>query len=313
MRAFRRFTGVALGLTFALIVLGAVVRVTGSGLACPDWPRCYGQWLPTTATLAAIHDAGYTFGQVVLEWLHRLLAGGIVGPLVVVLGIWAFRLRHQVRALAPLMALALVLVVAEAGLGGLTVLERNIPWSVAAHLTTALLLFAVLIAVFLFSERKSGFNAAPDRLSPRVRTAAIATLVVALATMASGAMMAASGASLACDGWPLCDGGRLPDLSDAFVRLHFGHRFLALATALLIAGLLIVGRAQRGTAPRFHRDVAAAAALAVLEVTLGAAVVVLAIPQWLAVVHQAVGILVFAALATAFTRSFARRPRFARA
>ena len=309
MCGFRRATGAAVVLTFALIVLGAAVRSAGAGLACPDWPRCYGLWLPTPAGLAAIGDVGYSFTQVMLEWFHRLLAGVIVGPLVAFLCVWAIRLRREAPALAPLMAVALVLVLAQAGLGGFTVLARNIPWTVTLHLTVALVFLTVLILVFLVSRRPAGDAAVPDRPTRGPRLAAGLALAVALATLASGAMVAKSGATFACPGWPLCDGAGLADLGDPLVRLNLGHRAAALATALAIAWLYLVGRARRTEAPRFHRDIAAAAALVLAEVALGAAAALLGAPMWVAIAHQAVGVLVFAALAVTFGRPFAHRPR----
>ena len=60
MRGFRRLAGATIAATFILIVLGAVVRSTGSGLACPDWPRCYGLWLPTPDSLAGLGTVDYT-------------------------------------------------------------------------------------------------------------------------------------------------------------------------------------------------------------------------------------------------------------
>ena len=79
MRGFRRLAGATIAATVILIVLGAVVRSTGSGLACPDWPRCYGLWLPTPDSLTGLGTVYYTYGQVMLEWTHRLIAGVLVG------------------------------------------------------------------------------------------------------------------------------------------------------------------------------------------------------------------------------------------
>ena len=314
MRKFHQLAGAAIGFSFALILLGAVVRSTGSGLACPDWPLCYGLWIPTPAKLAAFPDVGYAYEQIMLEWTHRLLAGAIVGPLVFALCVWAFTLRRQVPALAPLMAAAAALVLVEASLGAVTVFESNSPLSVAAHLATALVLFAVLIVTFLTSRGRSGFDTAPERPDTAVWMAAAITLFAALATMASGAVVAKTGAALACGGWPLCGGSLLPDVGDPLVRAHFGHRLLALATVLLLAWLLVAARARRGDAPQFHRDIATAATLALAEVALGAAAALAsAAPPWLAVAHQALGVFVFASLTVAAARPIARRPRFARA
>ena len=100
VNAIRRTAAVTAVLIYALIVLGAVVRTTNSGLSCPDWPTCYGHWVPLPSDLAAIPNLGYTYGQVMLEWVHRLIAGVFVGPLVLLLAVLTFRHRREQPGLA---------------------------------------------------------------------------------------------------------------------------------------------------------------------------------------------------------------------
>src|SRR5690606_1505908 len=155
MTALRRATGLALLLTYALIVLGAWVRATASGLACPDWPTCYGHWVPLPGGIPP--EAGYAYSQLLPEWADRPLAGVILGPLVLVIGWLAWRARqHNPRMPAYGAALVLLLLV-QAGLGGVTVLDQNSPWSVALHLSTALLVLSVLCLIFART------GPAPDR------------------------------------------------------------------------------------------------------------------------------------------------------
>ena len=89
-----------------------------------------------------------------------------------------------------------------------------------------------------------------------------------------------------------------------------GHRLLALATAALVTLLYVVARRGRFDASRFHGDARVAFLLVLLEVALGAVVVLTGVPLWGDVVHQAIGTLVFAAIAVAFLRPLARRHRF---
>jgi cytochrome c oxidase assembly protein subunit 15 len=180
MRALRRITGLALVLTFGLILLGAWVRATNSGLSCPDWPTCYGHWLPLPGEIPP--EAGYSYLQVMLEWTHRLLAGVILGPLVLIIGGLAWRARAQ-RPRLPLYGAALILLLlVQASLGGLTVLDQNSPWSVALHLGTALVLFSVLWLIFVRSgTAREG--------APAARPRAVLTWLLALGAMASAAMM----------------------------------------------------------------------------------------------------------------------------
>jgi heme a synthase len=292
MRALRRAAGSAIALTFCLIVLGAWVRATGSGLACPDWPTCYGHWLPLPGEIPA--SAGYSYFQVMLEWLHRLLAGVVLGPLVLLIGGLAWRARAANPRL-PLHAAALVLLLlVQAGLGGLTVLDQNSPWSVALHLGMALLLFSMLWLIF---ERAAGAGQG----APVARPLAVVTWLLALATMVSAAMMTKSSASLACASWPLCDGALLPDLGAADVRLNFSHRLLATATGLGTFALFLKLRAE----PGMRRLAGCALAAMALEIALGGMVVVLAVPMWSGLLHQAFGVLTFALLSRLMWRAVA--------
>ncbi|GGB46118.1 cytochrome oxidase assembly protein [Tistrella bauzanensis] len=296
-RRFRALTGIAIFATFCLIVLGAVIRATNSGLSCPDWPVCYGFWVPTPAKLATIPNVDYTYLQVMYEWVHRFIAGVIVGPLVLVLAIWALTMRREnLRpGLFGIAALALLLV--QGLLGGLTVLDRNSPWSVAVHLGNAQLVLAMLIAMYVSAGRPA--QSALVWTEPVPRAARLLVLLVAalaLSTIASGAMMAKNGASLACSTWPLCDGEVIPPLDDPLVALHFTHRVLAGTTALSILALFLWARSMRGRAPGFSRDMHRTVGLVALQVCMGAAVIMLHVPVWTAATHQAMGVLVLASL-----------------
>jgi heme A synthase len=286
MKALRAAAGIAVALTFGLIVLGAWVRATGSGLACPDWPMCYGHWLPLPAIPP---DAGYAYFQVLSEWVHRLVAGFLLGPLVLLIAVLAWRAREANPRL-PAYGLALVLLLlVQAGLGGLTVLDQNSPWTVALHLSTALVLFSLLWLIF---ER-----ARPSEPAGTVDPLAGLVWLLALGTMASAAMVTKSGASLACASWPLCNGALVPDLGDALVRLNFAHRLLALATGLAV--LALVFRARPGLRPL----AGVALVLMAIQIGLGGLFVLLAGPLWAGLVHQAFGVLTFGLLSLLLWRS----------
>ena len=143
MNAMRRTAAVTAVLIYALIVLGAVVRTTDSGLSCPDWPTCYGHWVPLPADLAAMPDLGYSYVQVMLEWVHRLIAGVLLGPLVLLLAVLRFgRARRAARA-CRLPVLLLLLLLVQGAWAALPCSTSNSPWSVAIHLGNALLVLTV--------------------------------------------------------------------------------------------------------------------------------------------------------------------------
>jgi heme a synthase len=285
MKAVRITAGLAVVLTYGLIVLGALVRSTESGLSCPDWPTCYGHWVLTPADYATLPDTGYTYVQIMLEWVHRLVAGVILGPLVLLLSALVFARAGKYPTLAWAAALLILLLVVQAGLGRFTVLDQNSPWSVALHLGTALLVFTTMLFLFVRSRE------APTR-APAVGLLSALAWVTALAAMLTAAVTAKSGASLACATWPLCDGAIVPDLSDPLVRIHVAHRALAAATGVLILLLAVV-------AARTPCRAQALVALLLVagQIALGAVLIRLQVPTWAAVLHQAVGVLTFAMLA----------------
>jgi heme A synthase len=294
MKALRVAAALAIALTFGLIVLGAWVRATGSGLACPDWPMCYGHWLPLPAAIPP--DAGYAYFQVLSEWLHRLVAGFLLGPLVLVIAALAWRARGAAPRLPAYGVGLVLLLLVQAGLGGLTVLDQNSPWTVALHLSTALLLFSLLWLIF---ER-----ARPAGRAAGAAPCALAGLVwlLALGTMASAAMVTKTGASLACSTWPLCDGALVPDLGDPLVRLNFAHRLLALATGIAVLVLVLRSR------PVLRPLAGLALALMAIQIGLGGVFVLLEAPLWAGLVHQVFGVLTFGLLSLLLWRSGSGAP-----
>src|SRR3954453_6078708 len=119
-RAYQRVAEVALGALTLIVFTGAAVRLTGSGLGCPDWPKCYGGVAPPLETHAWI------------EFGNRMLSG-LVGLAAVAAGLLAFRRRPFRRDLALLGLLLPLGVVSQAVLGGFTVRNHLAPGFVMAH------------------------------------------------------------------------------------------------------------------------------------------------------------------------------------
>jgi cytochrome c oxidase assembly protein subunit 15 len=266
LRAIRILALLTAVLTFGLIVLGALVRSTNSGLSCPDWPTCYGYWVLTLQTFATLPDTGYTYGQVMLEWTHRLIAGVFLGPLILILALVTFVRGRRTRGLAPAGAVMLLLLLVQAGLGGVTVLDGNSPWSVALHLGTALLLLTTILFLYV----RAGEEGSPR--SHWVGRVALVTWACTLLAMLAAAVTSKSGAALACSTWPLCNGLVVPDLADPLIRIHMTHRLLAALSG--VAVLVLVAVSWRTA----YRGQALFALLLILaEIGLGAAVIIHAV------------------------------------
>jgi cytochrome c oxidase assembly protein subunit 15 len=176
-RRFELLTRAALIALTLIVFTGAAVRLSGSGLGCPNWPRCYGHVYPPLQTHALI------------EFSNRVVSG-LVGVIVVVVAAAAWRRRPFRRDLA-LLALALPLgVVAQAVLGGYTVEEKLAPGFVMAHFGLSMLILIAATALAWRSRTRVADGPAPaDRLTTwAVRALGpLAALVIFAGTAATGA------------------------------------------------------------------------------------------------------------------------------
>ena len=160
-RCLRRLALGLAGLAFAVIVLGAWVRLTGAGLGCPDWPGCYGRMVvgPDEAALGAGVDRGKAWR----EMLHRYAAGAL-GLGIVLLALLAVRNRRRTGAGPIALPAGLVVLVAfQAALGAWTVTLRLQPAIVVAHLLGGLAVLGGLWRLALGPRPPGG----PARISPR--------------------------------------------------------------------------------------------------------------------------------------------------
>ena len=141
---------------FALIILGGVVRVTGSGLGCGgDWPLCDGRLLPAMTAADLI------------EYSHRLVASAIVGPLIIATAAVAgLRFRRE-RWLSISAAVAVVLLLMQGGLGGVTVLTELPGHIVAAHLALAQALLGCLLLILVAAYHRPAAAAIPSIVDNR--------------------------------------------------------------------------------------------------------------------------------------------------
>ena len=268
-RAFMTLTTLTLG----LVTLGALVRAHGAGLACPDWPHCFGVWLPEMDL------------RVGFEWTHRLVAGSISTLFAVAAGLVLSDARLRAAAWRSI-AVAAALLVAQIVLGGLTVLLGLAPWTVTAHLVTGTSFAAALWWTALALR-----DAAAPRPRPALATGArravwLTAWIVAL-QIALGGLVSSHYAGLDCPEWPSCrEGVWFPGFSGG-VGLHLLHRTHAYLVVLAIVAALWLNRRHPGVA----RPLRFAAALVVLQVLLGIANVKLGLPVEVTGLHTLVAAL----------------------
>jgi heme A synthase len=298
-RGYRRLALATVISTFALIILGGVVRVSDSGLGCGPagsgfngWPFCNGDVVPGLDLNA------------VIEYAHRVLAAA-VGIMILALTILAWRRHREHRALVRATVAATVLVLIQGLLGGATVEENLEEALVAAHLGLAMLLLGLLLYV-VRAIRPDVAGRDPVDGGTRFRPLAVAASTAVLLTIVAGGYMAGTqnygradyrigdGAHHACGKeFPTCNGEFMPFGEARLVDIHLTHRlFMYVATALVIA--LVVVALRRRPSPGVVRYARALGGLLLLQLLVGALNVWLDEYELLILAHLALGTLLWA-------------------
>jgi protoheme IX farnesyltransferase len=241
--------------TYLLILIGGLVHGTGSSLACPDWPTCYGSLMPKME------------GGVLVEHSHRLAAGTVVILTLVLAAMLSATRDAALRPLRPFGWLAVGLVIAQALLGGITV-KLRLPTPIStAHTGTSLLFFLTLVYVAVRSRPAAAVRGVATPPASVGRLALVAAVAIYF-QMVLGGLVRHSGAALACTDIPLCRGSLWPDAHPT-VLIQALHRLTGVAVALLVFASSIM-TLRRGVARRDLRALALVAPVLVcVQIALG--------------------------------------------
>ncbi|HUF35206.1 MAG TPA: COX15/CtaA family protein, partial [Gemmatimonadales bacterium] len=284
-RLLRGLAAGGAGLAFGLIVLGGVVRITGSGMGCGDhWPRCNGEWFPPLDLPTLIESS------------HRWVAA-LVSLLVFALVALAWKRHRDEPSLRTPATLAALVLVAQVLLGAVTVKLELPPWVIITHLANAMVLLALLVVVALRAAPEASARQPLDRaVRHPAHGLVVATAALGFVVILFGAQVANFHAGLLCLGFPFCNGGILPP-EPPLARLHWAHRALAF-TFLVLAGLVAarVGMRTDPEARQLRRWSALLLGATVAQIGVGAAMVLSLLPGSLRALHLLVGTLVWVAL-----------------
>jgi heme A synthase len=257
---FRAAAGAALLASIAQVVLGGVVRVTDSGLGCPDWPLCHGSIVPPFELTTLI------------EYSHRLSASLLtLLALAVAAMSWMCHRREPLVLFSAVLGLGLILVAAV--LGGVTVLTELAWWVVLLHLGLAEAVVACMATVVVASWRRRAGEGDYDAMgeADSLNRLVLATVAATFLLILSGSYMVGYGAGMSCGTWPLCRGGIVPD--HAVQVVHVAHRYVSGAAGVLVIGTTAAVWVRAGGNNPMRWSAAGLALAFVVQVTAGAAMV----------------------------------------
>jgi cytochrome c oxidase assembly protein subunit 15 len=157
LNTYQKVALTTVGAVIFLIFVGGLVRASGAGLGCPDWPKCFGMWIPPTTASdlpSQFDQSQFNVIKTWTEYINRLI-GVVIGLLITATFILSFRYRKQENAVFYSSGAAFVLVIIQGWLGGRVVVTGLDEWLITLHMILAMFIMMTLIfAVFKASENQ---------------------------------------------------------------------------------------------------------------------------------------------------------------
>ena len=283
---FRRAVTVAFALCFAVVLAGATVRATGSGMGCPDWPLCYGCWIPPVsasqlpqdfAQKYAVdgHPASFDAVKTWIEYVNRL-AGVSAGAALLVSAVFAFLLLRSRPSLAWLSMASLAAVVFVAWLGAEVVGTFLAAYAVTLHLLAAYVLLGLLLA-----QREIVSRAVSGPRPEAGRGAVLALILVGLAFLAQWTLGIQTREQVEASLWGQDYQPLLP--ADSYDL----HKISGVVVGLSAALFAWVGWRARSYNPRLARLTFLCALFVALQAGVGLILWFAHLPPWAKPLHLA--------------------------
>jgi protoheme IX farnesyltransferase len=278
---FQKLAAATVVTAILLVTIGVIVRATGSGMGCPDWPLCHGQIIP------ALNDA-----QAWIEWVHRTIAV-IIGFEVFGLAALALIDHRDRRTLVAASIAAVLLVGFQAWLGRETVRLGNSGESVTAHLASAMTLVGLLVWILVRSLYPARLPAGGS--SQRFTLVAAFGAGSVFALLLFGSHVTATSQWYVFPDWPLMNGTLLPALTDAN-SAHVLHRWVAIVVGLIVAAAFVAAWRTRPRTRPVVRLAAVAAALFPIQAVVGGLQILTGLSGWTQTLHLALGAVIWSLL-----------------
>lgn len=161
--SYQRYTFIIVIFVFLVVLAGGIVRTTQSGMGCPDWPKCFGMWIPPVSEsqlppdfekYLSKQDIDHTFNvyHTWIEYVNRLL-GAILGLLILIHFIWSVLIRKRISKLVLLLSFLMLVMVSFTGWLGKVVVDNNLAvFKITLHMLSALVL--AILPMFILRNLK---------------------------------------------------------------------------------------------------------------------------------------------------------------
>jgi cytochrome c oxidase assembly protein subunit 15 len=286
LKIFSKIAFLATAATYILIFIGGLVRVSGAGLGCPDWPKCFGSWIPpfqASQLPAGFDPATFNFALAWIEYINRLV-GVLVGLLIVLTAIYAIKYFKQYKSVLYASIAAAILVAIQGWYGSIVVKSELNPNTITIHFLLAIIIVSLLtygwqksqLIIYAKNEAESNY---PENIKRQLQILWIAAIIqFVFGTQVRGKI------EILIEKFPMAYGS---DLIEKLGAIHYMH--IALGIIILIITLqLLVSIIKRSQNPSVlvQQNTILLAVLVIAQILVGVSIVVFNIHPVLQVIHM---------------------------
>jgi cytochrome c oxidase assembly protein subunit 15 len=328
LKNYGKLAVITVAAVYLLILVGGIVRSTGSGMGCPDWPKCFGSWVPPTSADQLPSDYKQVYAEkrdqknqrfaslldlfgfhelageirhdesILVEadfnalrtWIEYLnrLTGVVIGLLIITTVLLSFRIRKAYPRIFIAAVATLVLVIFQGWLGSIVVSTNLLPWMVTVHMLPALLIVALLIWT-AFNAREAEQPLMPVRVKYQMEVLLVLLIASSLLQIVMGTQVREQVDEVAMAHAYLERESWIDDLGLTF----YVHRSFSIL--ILLLHLLLFARVRKFVAPDtgIYTWTLFLMAIVGLEIISGAAMAWFAIPAFLQPMHLLFGTVLF--------------------
>ena len=286
MKLFSKFAFLTTIATYVLIFIGGLVRVSGAGLGCPDWPKCFGSWIPplNASQLPAGFDPDtLNFALAWIEYVNRLV-GVLVGLLIVLTAIYAIKYFRTHKSILYSSIAAAILVAVQGWYGSIVVKTELNPNTITIHFLLAIIIVSLLVYVWqksqlILNHENESQGKYPENTKNLLQILWIATIVqFVFGTQIRGKL------EILIEEFPLLYGNELIAQLGA---INYMHIVLGIITAMItfMVVLPLLKKSANAT-PLVQQSSILMAVLIIAQIVVGVIIELFDIPPVMQVIHM---------------------------